>query len=248
MRRTATEMPSLDEAGGAGARAAHGAGRRGMKGTRRGEALAFVAAMTALLLSYIWGWQGAFRLHFLVVSALYFGLGIWSHVRWGESAHELGLRLDNWRPALRNTAAVAAPLLFTALAAGAMLGSFHFAPFTFSRALAAVAWGLFWGTSQQYGLVCFFYRRLFVVLGDEWRATIAAAGLFALFHLPNPFLTAVTLVAGTLSCWLYRKEPNLLILGIFHALIAFAVYNALPRWMTGGLRVGPGYLRLLQGH
>lgn len=218
-------------------------------GRSRGEALVFVAAMTVLLLSYIWGWQGAFRWHFLVVAALYFGLGLWSHARWGESARELGVRLDNWRPALRNALVVAAPIIVVALAAGAAMGGWHFPlpPYRWNRALGAIAWGLFWGTAQQYGLLCFFYRRLLVVLGDEKRATIAAAALFALFHLPNPFLTTVTLLAGILSCRLYRKEPNLFVLGLFHALIAFSLYSALPRSITAGLRVGPGYLKLLQG-
>ena len=40
--------------------------------------------------------------------------------------------------------------------------------------------------------------------------------MFALFHLPNPFLTAVTLVAGILAGMLYRVVPNLWAIGAGH--------------------------------
>jgi membrane protease YdiL (CAAX protease family) len=60
-----------------------------------------------------------------------------------------------------------------------------------------------------------------------------------MFHLPNPFLTALTLCAGWLACWLYRREPNLLVLGAVHAMISFVVINSLPASLTLRMHVGP---------
>ena len=52
---------------------------------------------------------------------------------------------------------------------------------------------------------------------------------------------AATFVAGLASCTLYRREPNVFVLGIAHAAISFVLYGALPRTITHGLHVGPGY-------
>jgi len=67
----------------------------------RTAALAEITAMLALLLSYIWGWQGTFPGDEVLVVLLYFAVGYVSHVRCRESARVLGLRLDNWRSAAR---------------------------------------------------------------------------------------------------------------------------------------------------
>jgi membrane protease YdiL (CAAX protease family) len=87
-----------------------------------------------------------------------------------------------------------------------------------------------------------FYRRLIEALGSSRAAAAGAAILFAVFHLPNGFLMAVTLAAGAFACALYQREPNVPIIGVAHGSISFALYYALPASITGGLRVGPGYL------
>lgn len=92
---------------------------------------------------------------------------------------------------------------------------------------------------QQYGVTAFFYRRFLDALQSSRAASLAAAAVFALFHLPNAFLTLFTLGAGLLACWLYRRHPNLLVLGAVHALISFVVLNSLPGAITLRLRVGP---------
>ena len=92
---------------------------------------------------------------------------------------------------------------------------------------------------QQYGLTAFYYRRWLDLTGRPLAAGSGAAALFALFHLPNAFLTIATLVAGLLACWLYRRHPNLFVLGAMHAAISFALLHALPDELTLRLRVGP---------
>jgi Type II CAAX prenyl endopeptidase Rce1-like len=198
-----------------------------------------VAALTALVLSYIWVWQGAFPGHAQLVVVLYFWIGLASHLRRGESAHQLGLRLDNWRGALRNALPVVAVALFLPLALGAALDTWHFP--SWQRSVANLPWAIAWGTAQQYGLVCVLYRRLLEIFQGRWAATLGAAALFALFHTPNLLLMFVTLVAGIAACTLYRREPNVFVLGFAHAVVGYVVSGALPISVTHGMHVGPAY-------
>ncbi len=207
-------------------------------------ALAEVGAMLLLVLSYIWLWQRTFPGHTLVVVFLYFAICLVSHVRCGESARDLGLRLDNWRCATRQVCGPVALAVAAALAVGAVLGSWHFDPI---RLYVELPWHLVWGTAQQYGLLCLIYRRLLDLLASPWGAALGAASAFALFHWPNPLLVAVTLVAGCISCVLYRRAQNVLVLGVAHAVISMVLFSALPLSVTHALRVGPGYYTLALG-
>jgi membrane protease YdiL (CAAX protease family) len=208
----------------------------------RTAALVEVTAMVALVLSYIWGWKGTFHGEAELLVGLYFGIGILSHLRRHESARQLGFRLDNWRQALRNAAAIVPVAVCVPIAIGALLGTWHFP--SWSDAIRHMPWMLAWATAQQYGLLCFLYRRFLEILGGPRAAAASAAAIFAAFHVPNSLLLAVTLLAGVVSCWLYRREPNVLVLGIAHAAISFAIFSSLPFSITHGMRVGPGYLAL----
>src|SRR3989442_6518861 len=85
-----------------------------------------IAAMSALLISYIWGWEGAFERDFTVCVILYFGIGLASHLRAGERPADLRIRIDNLGAAARDAllATIAIGLLLAG--AGALLGSLHF--------------------------------------------------------------------------------------------------------------------------
>jgi membrane protease YdiL (CAAX protease family) len=196
-----------------------------------------VTAMTTMLLSYIWIWQERFAGANAACLALYFGIGIAGHWYRGETAHRVGLRIDNLRPAAFDALRFMLPIVTLVSLIGLTADSIDYPP--------AESWpwrlgsGWVWGIMQQYGLTAFFYRRLLDALRSIPAASITAAALFALFHLPNAFLTAFTLGAGLLSCWLYRRHPNLLVLGGVHALISFVVLNSLPDSITERLHVGP---------
>ena len=209
-----------------------------VSGSARAAALAEILAMLVLLLSYIWGWQNLFPGDRLVVVTLYFALCHVSHVRCHENARTLGLRLDNWRAAALQACMPVALAVGVPLAAGAALGTWHFESV---RLPIEIPWHLAWGTGQQYGLLCLFYRRSLDVLGSAWGAALSAASAFALFHLPNPFLIGVTFLAGLVSCRLYRNVPNVFVLGAAHAAIGLVLYHALPFSLTHELHVGPGY-------
>ncbi|HSD73767.1 MAG TPA: CPBP family glutamic-type intramembrane protease [Steroidobacteraceae bacterium] len=205
----------------------------------RSAAMVEVTALTALVLSYIWSWQGAFPGHGLLVVVLYFGIGIVSHVRRGESARQIGFRLDNWPAAFRKALVVVGIASVAFLAVGAALDTWHFP--SVRHTVSALPWMLAWATAQQYGLVCFLYQRLLEILQGPRAATLGAAALFAAFHVPNPLLLIVTLGAGIVSCTLYRREPNVLVLGMAHAAVSFVLAGALPLDITRGMHVGPGY-------
>ncbi len=213
------------------------------KKTSRPTAAVEIAAMTALLLSFIWGWQGSFPGAGLLVIVLYFGLGALSHVRRRETPGELGLGIRNMLPALRNVAVIVVPASAVVLAIGALLGSWHFP--AWARFFSDFPWLVTWAIAQQYGLLCFFYRGFLEILEQPHAATAAAALTFAAFHTPNPFLMAVTLVAGVVACILYRRSPNVIVIGLAHATISYVLYFALPYTLTHGLRVGPGYYATL---
>lgn len=212
---------------------------RAVEGRWQAPPVMEVAALTALVLSYIWGWQRAFPGNAQLVVFLYFGIGIASHLRRGETAAQLGIRLDNWRASLRNVLPVVAVASFVPLALGAAFDTWHFP--SWQIAVAKLPWTIAWGTAQQYGLVCFLYRRLLEIVQGPWAATLCAAALFAIFHTPNLLLMAVTLVAGVASCTLYRREPNLFVLGCAHAAVSYFVSGALPLSVTHGMHVGPAY-------
>jgi len=199
--------------------------------------------MLVLVLSYIWVWQNRIPGDRLLVIFLYFALCHMSHLRCHEGARSLGLRLDNWRSATRQACLPVGVGAGLPLAVGAVLGSWHFHP---GRLLLDVPWHVVWGSAQQYGLLCLLYRRSLDVLGSWRAAALAAASAFALFHLPNPLLVGVTLAGGLVSCTLYRRVPNVLVLGVAHATVSLVLFSALPVSITHELRVGPGFFTIAE--
>jgi len=208
----------------------------------RTVAIVEVTALAAVLLSYIWGWHGAFHGSFFVVLGLYFGIGITSHILRRESPRDIGFRLDNAPRALLNAAMIVVPAIAIVLLIGLALDSWHFS--SPERSMLGAPWLFAWALAQQYGLLCFFYRRFLDIFGKETWAAVSASLAFAAFHLPNPFLVPVTLAAGLAACRLYRREPNVLVLGLAHAMISFFLFSSLPVSVTFGLRVGPGFFVL----
>ena len=94
---------------------------------------------------------------------------------------------------------------------------------------------------QQLCLLAFLLTRLRDILGRDVLAVVATAGIFAFFHLPNPFLTLYTLGAGLIATSLYLRWPNVLAAALAHAAASAIVDKLLPKAITGGMKVGPGY-------
>lgn len=198
--------------------------------------------MTALILSYEWLWNGAFAGHVPVLLALYLGIGVSSHIRRGETLANIGFRFHDVVPALRQALLFVGPLVLVVTAIGLALGTLR--PPQWDARWTDVARWTAWVLLQEYGLLSFYYRRQGEILSGKWPPILAAAACFALFHLPNPFLTPVSFFAGVLSCWLYRRVPNVPVLALMHAILSFALSHALPHEITFGLRVGPGFFEI----
>lgn len=204
-----------------------------------------IVALAGLLISYIWGWGSTFRGDFTLCVILYLGIGLAAHLRTGESPVDLGFRLDNLGAAARDALLATIPIGLILLGTGALLGSLDLPPLArWSRILLN---GIAWGAIQQYGLLCIFYRRFGELLPGRRGPLLAASAVFGLLHIPNPFLTVATFAAGALSCWLYRRAPNLIVLGVMHGIIAFMIVEALPDAITMGMRVGPGFFNFQPG-
>lgn len=198
-----------------------------------------VALVLALLLYTIWlsdrGSGGVPWPYY----AVFFGCTFLSHWLHGDTAAELGIRLDTFPRALAEAVAVFTPALILTIVIGSLLGGGRqVSPARLARSLVAVyPWTLF----QQYGLQCFFGRRLAAVVRHSVGHDLLCAAIFAALHLPNPFLTVVTL--GSAYCWcvLFRRCPNLFALAASHALASSVMYHFIPPSVTHLMRVGPGY-------
>ena len=199
-----------------------------------------VVLFVGLILSYIWLWKGTFRGNIPLVLALYFGIGLETHVRRRESLRHIGLSLQNLGAAAKLALIWVGPIVVVIAVAGLLGGTWH-PP---SRPLMAAVWHISWGTIQQYGLLAVLFRRLEELLPSETAAELAAGLLFGTFHFPNPFLAPLAVTFGILAAWLYRREPNLLVMGLCHAAVGFTLTHALPVSLTWGMRVGPSVLKM----
>ena len=197
-----------------------------------------IAILTAVL-SYTWllePWLGHNVVGIPV--AVVAGLGVLNAFR----TREWGLAPRALLPGLRAATLFTIPLAAALLAAGAALGTLH----QRGNALASFASLFVWGAAQQWILQT-------VILREAQRAStrttgaIVAALLFGALHLPNPLLTAITLVGALGWCAIYDRYPNLLPLALSHAVGTMILMSAFDDRLIGGLHVGYSYLMLEWG-
>lgn len=105
-----------------------------------------------------------------------------------------------------------------------------------------------WSFVQQFLLQGYFlFRFLRLLPRREW-AAVAAAGIFAAAHLPNPILTPVTFIWGLVACLVFLRCRNVFPLAIAHALLGITVAITIPGPVVRNMRVGLGYLRYHAPH
>lgn len=212
-----------------------------MSWSRSQAAALELLAATGILLSYIWVWQGSFDGDFAVCLALFLGITVTGHRRRGETARELGFRLDNLRASAKLVFSFVGPLILAMVVAGLALDLHRQLPV--DRLWARVALMPLFGIAQQYGLLGFYYRRFREVLPGEWAPVLASSVVFAALHAPNAPLMIMTLAVSIGACWLYRRAPNLWVLGLAHGLLSLTVAMFLAELLVSGLKVGPRALR-----
>lgn len=110
--------------------------------------------------------------------------------------------------------------------------------------LVTHVWGyVIWAVMQQFLLQIYFLLRFERILGGKVWPVIAAAGIFALAHLPNPVLAPVTLLWGMTACLLFVRYRNIYALGFAHGILGLCVAVAVPDSLQHHMRVGAGYYR-----
>ena len=201
------------------------------------------ASTSALAAEWVVGTlAGRGRLLLLIPVTTAVLLMLLSHRARGESAREIGWRLDNFKEAARL-------LLPPMLAVSALLvglgwyaGTLDFGRWEGGQSIMGVpGLSLVWGPLQQYALQGFINRRAQVALGRGYLSVLLVALLFALFHLPNPWLTCATFAGGLLWAWVYQRAPNILAVGLSHSLMTWVMISSVPPGVFHNLRVGFKY-------
>jgi len=193
----------------------------------------FSLVILAIVLAYTWliapiapRWAAA------MPTLLVLGLAIWRAL----SSGEWGLGRTAFLPSLQWASAFTAAGTLAIYLAGSFLGTWHDRDDGWSRLAVLIPWGL----GQQFALQTVFLREAQAALSKSSGIWLAAF-LFAVLHLPNPFLTAATALGALGWCWIYDRHPNLLPLALSHAVLTIVILYAFDEAVTGGLRVGSAY-------
>lgn len=163
----------------------------------------------------------------------------------GERFGDIGLSTRNFGAALRLLALPTLAACGAIAALGFVTSSFHLTSHFWTNLLVLPVWAVI----QQYVLQAFIYRRMRWLLvaesasPDERRrqarwAILATAAIFSLTHLPNLMLMVLTLLGGLLWSWVYERAPNLLALGLSHAVISLMLMTSIPAWLLPSMSVG----------
>jgi membrane protease YdiL (CAAX protease family) len=165
--------------------------------------------------------------------ALVLGLAVWHAARSGD----WGVKMTAFGSALWMSAVLTAVAAIAIYVAGLQLGTWQVRRDPWTTIALLIPWGL----GQQFALHTVFLREAQATAGRS-AGIIVAAALFAALHLPNPFLTVMTFAGALAWCWIYDRRPNVLPLGLSHALLTLVILYAFDDAITGRLRVGVSYL------
>ena len=110
-------------------------------------------------------------------------------------------------------------------------------------------WGYaLWALMQQFILQIYVLLRLLRLGMNRTPAIALAAILFAIAHIPNPVLVALTLVWGAVSCLLFLRYRNLYALALAHGILGMCLAITVPNHIHHHMRVGLGYIEYRAHH
>ncbi len=196
--------------------------------------MVYTVLITVLILGYMWGVEPAFgpqRMVSTLVAVAVLSLGALKHKLQGDG---WGFDWSEFFPALAWVAAPTALAVVVCYLAGSQK------TFSVGEVSVRLAFLIPWGLGQQFLLQTVIFHELRGKF-TTGKAIVFAAGFFAMFHVPNPFLAPVTFAAGLIWCWVYSRHQNILALAISHAVGSLGIILFLSPEVTGAMRVGYGY-------
>lgn len=204
--------------------------------------LAELAIGYGLILVVIWTPDPAQRILYWIAFAW---IAITAILRRGETAPS-GLGWRGLLPSLWIVAAAVA-IFFAGVALATHLHTLH--PLYGPLPILTHIWGYaLWALMQQFILQVYVLLR-FLRLGMRRTPAIAlSAVLFALAHIPNPVLLALTPVWGAVSCLLFLRYRNLYALALAHGILGMCLAITVPNRINHHMRVGLGYLEYHPHH
>lgn len=137
--------------------------------------------------------------------------------------------------------AIAAIALAVGVAVALRVHTYH-APHGLARWVLTFGGYVVWSFVQQFLLQGYFLYRFLKLLPRREYAALAAAGIFAAAHLPNPVLTPLTLVWGLVACFVFLQCRNIYPLMLAHAVLGIMISICVPGPVVRNMRVGLGYL------
>jgi membrane protease YdiL (CAAX protease family) len=177
-------------------------------------------------------WLGA------IPVCLALALMLLSHGVRGEKARDIGWRLDNFGRAMASLALPTLAVALLIIIAGWLVKGFRADKVYLWQWLA---WLPVWALIQQYALQGYINRRAQILFGRDWGSILLVGSIFALLHLPNPWLACLTFVGGLIWGSIYQRHPNLPALAISHVVMSLVLVWALPPSLMNNLRVGFRY-------
>jgi hypothetical protein len=193
----------------------------------------------ALIMATVWTIGSVQRLLFWTSAAWF---GVWGLVALCQNGGQ-GFKVPSarlWGLMLFAALLLSSGLMMTAAGLGTLHGLFG------TRDPLRHASGyICWAIIQQYIQQSFFFSRFEQLTNRGWLASLFAASLFGVAHLPNPVLAPVTFVGGWLMSELFRRYRTVLPLGLGHGMIGIAIAVSVPDHLQHHMRVGLSYLHYL---
>jgi len=216
--------------------------------TRRALTLLEALAFSALVALFIWRWQAAFPLSWVIFPNWLTA----SFLLHRDTPKTLGWRADNLWPATRQGLWMFAAFIAALVISGISLGALHRTPQHLLDRHRFVGYFAFC-LLQQVAVNSYLMNRFLFATstpspepGAESRERpIVAAALssltFGALHWPNPVLVPVTLIGGFGMCLLFARQRNILPLTLGQAILGGLTWWAFPIAWHHSMRVGPGY-------